>query len=79
MVLPLIAVGVGGLAVAGVGLAAVATMDPNETIGEKVETTLIRVGYVSEGVIKGSIISIPTSLLILLAFKAVMKMKNGVV
>ena len=76
MVVPLIAVGVGGLAVAGIGLAAVASIDPNETVGDKIETTLVRIGYVSEGVIKGSIISIPTSFLILLAFKAVTKMQK---
>tara|TARA_R100000664_G_scaffold5273_1_gene10100 strand:- start:1378 stop:1617 length:240 start_codon:yes stop_codon:yes gene_type:complete len=79
MVVPLIAVGVGGLAVAGIGLAAVASIDPNETVGDKIETTLVRIGYVSEGVIKGSIISIPTSFLILLAFKAVTKMQKRVI
>ena len=52
MVLPLLGLAVGGVAIAGLGLAVVATINPDETIGDKLETTLIRVGYVSEGVLK---------------------------
>tara|TARA_B100000029_G_C16804058_1_gene677843 strand:+ start:211 stop:450 length:240 start_codon:yes stop_codon:yes gene_type:complete len=79
MVLPLIAVGLGGIAVAGMGLAVVATVDPDETIGDKLETTLIRVGYISEGVVKGSIVAIPTTLLVLILFNAAMKVQKKVV
>ncbi len=79
MVLPLVAVAVGGVALAGVGLAAVSALDPNETVGDKLETTLIRVGYISEGVVKGSIVAIPTSLLVLVVFNQVMKVKERVV
>tara|TARA_R100001163_G_scaffold51333_1_gene38739 strand:- start:355 stop:603 length:249 start_codon:yes stop_codon:yes gene_type:complete len=79
MVLPLVAVAVGGVALAGVGLAAVSALDPDETVGDKLETTLIRVGYISEGVVKGSIVAIPTSLLVLVVFNQVMKVKERVV
>ena len=79
MVLPLVAVAVGGVALAGAGLAVVASIDPDETVGDKLETTLIRVGYVSEGVLKGSIVALPTSLLILVIFNQAMKMKERVV
>ena len=68
MVLPLLGLAIGGVAIAGLGLAVVSTVNPDETIGDKLETTLIRVGYVSEGVLKGSIVAIPSSLLILLVF-----------
>ena len=79
MVLPLVAVAIGGVAIAGAGLAAVSALDPDETVGDKLETTLIRVGYISEGVVKGSIVAIPTSLLVLVVFNQVMKVKERVV
>ena len=79
MVLPLIAVAVGGVALAGVGLAAVSAIDPDESVGDKLETTLIRVGYVTEGVIKGSIVAVPTSLLVLVVFNHAIKMKEKVI
>ena len=78
MVLPLVAVAVGGVALAGAGLAVVASIDPDETVGDKLETTLVRVGYMSEGIVKGSIVAVPTSLLILVAFNQAMKLKGRV-
>ena len=78
MVLPLLGVAVGGVAIAGLGLAVVSTINPDETIGDKLETTLIRVGYVSEGIAKGSIVAIPSSLLILLVFNQAIKIQKRV-
>lgn len=78
MVLPLVAVAVGGVALAGAGLAVVASIDPDETVGDKLETTLVRVGYMSEGIVKGSIVAVPTSLLVLVAFNQAMKIKGRV-
>ena len=66
------------LAIAGLGLAVVSTVNPDETIGDKLETTLIRVGYVSEGIAKGSIVAIPSSLLILLVFNQAIKIQKRV-
>ena len=78
MVLPLVAVAVGGVALAGAGLAVVASIDPDETVGDKLETTLVRVGYMSEGILKGSIVAVPTSLLVLIVFNQTMKIKERV-
>ena len=78
MVLPLLGVALGGVAIAGLGLAVVSTVNPDETIGDKLETTLIRVGYVSEGIVKGSIVAIPSSLLILLVFNQAVKIQKRV-
>ena len=78
MVLPLVAVAVGGVALAGAGLAVVASIDPDETVGDKLETTLVRVGYMSEGILKGSIVAVPTSLLVLIVFNQTMKIKGRV-
>ena len=78
MVLPLLGLAVGGVAIVGVGLAVIGSIDTDETIGDKLETTLIRVGYVSEGVLKGSIVAIPSSLLILLVFNQAVKIQKRV-
>ena len=78
MVLPLLGLAVGGVAIAGLGLAVVSTINPDETIGDKLETTLIRVGYVSVGIVKGSIVAIPSSLLILLVFNQAVKIQKRV-
>ena len=78
MVLPLVAVAVGGVALAGAGLAVVASIDPDETVGDNLETTLVRVGYMSEGILKGSIVAVPTSLLVLIVFTQTMKIKGRV-
>jgi len=78
MVLPLLGLAVGGVAIAGLGLAVVSTINPDETIGDKLEITLIRVGYVSEGVLRGSIVAIPSSLLILLVFNQAVKIQKRV-
>jgi hypothetical protein len=78
MVLPLLGLAVGGVAIAGLGLAVVSTVNPDETLGDKLETTLIRVGYVSEGIVKGSIVAIPSSLLILIVFNQAVKIQKRV-
>ncbi len=78
MVLPLLGLAVGGVAIVGVGLAVIGSIDTDETIGDKLETTLIRVGYVSEGIVKGSIVAIPSSLLILLVFNQAIKIQKRV-
>ena len=76
MVGPLLIVGVGGLAAAGVTLGVIASMDKEETIDEKVNTALIRVGYASEGIVMGSIVAIPTSFLVLVTLEIVMRLKD---
>ncbi len=79
MVLPLIAVAFGGVAVAGVTLAVVASIDPDETINDKIEKTLIRTGYITEGMVKGAIVAVPTSALVLIAFNVAMNTKDKVI
>ena len=72
----LIAIAAGGLAAAGVTLGVIASIDKDETIDKKVNTALIRVGYVSEGIVMGSIVAIPTSFLVLVTLEMVMRVKN---
>ena len=74
--LQLIAIAAGGLAAAGVTLGVIASIDKDETIDKKVNTALIRVGYVSEGIVTGSIVAIPTAFLVLVTLEMVMRVKN---
>ena len=69
----------GGVAVAGVTLAVVASIDPDETINDKIEKTLIRTGYITEGMLKGAVVAVPTSALVLIAFNVAMRTKDKVV
>lgn len=72
----LIAIAAGGLAAAGVTLGVIASIDKDETIDKKVNTALIRVGYVSEGIVMGSIVAIPTAFLVLVTLEMVMRLKT---
>ncbi len=78
MVLPLLGVAIGGVAIAGLGLAVIGSIDTEQTMGDKLETTIIRVGYVSEGILKGSIVAIPSSLLVLIVFNQAIKIQKRV-
>ncbi len=69
MVLPLMAAALGGVAVVGVGLAALYQIEASDNdFSDDLETSLVRIGYVSEGIVKGSIVAIPTALLVLVIF-----------
>lgn len=69
MVLPLLAVGVGTVALAGVALGGVALATPEDDdveLIDELEIALIRTGYISEGIIKGTIVAAPPAILIVL-------------
>tara|TARA_R110000823_G_scaffold245771_2_gene369893 strand:+ start:1823 stop:2092 length:270 start_codon:yes stop_codon:yes gene_type:complete len=70
MVLPILAIGAGTVALAGVALAGIAVSTPEDEdtdIFESLELTLIRTGYIAEGVVKGTIVAAPPALLVVLA------------
>jgi len=69
MVLPLIAIGVGTVALAGVaigGLALTPVEDSERELEDELELGLIRLGYITEGIVKGTIVAAPASVLIVL-------------
>ncbi len=70
MVVPLLLAGFGVMAGAGIVVAGVATQEEQD-LSDSLETTMIRIGYVSEGILKGSLVAIPTSLFVLLASKSI--------
>lgn len=73
MVLPILAIGGGTIALAGVALAGVALTTEEDSefdLVEEIELTLIRTGYVTEGVVKGVLVAAPPAILIVLAVSA---------
>jgi len=81
MVWRIIGAGIGIALVAGVGIAVVAQSAANDdnTMIEKAETSLVKLGYVSEGIVKGAIVSVPASVLILLLVNYGLKAQKKVV
>jgi len=69
MVLPLLAIGGGTVALAGVALGGLAIASPEDEEVDFLDTfelALIRTGYISEGIIKGILTAAPPALLIIL-------------
>ena len=69
MVLPLLAIGAGTVALAGVALGGIAIATPEDDdrdLLDEIEIALIRTGYISEGIIKGTIVAAPPAILIVL-------------
>ena len=81
MVWRIIGAGIGIALVTGVSIAVVAQEVANDdnTMIEKAETSLIKLGYVSEGIVKGAIVSVPASVLILLLVNYGLKAQKKVV
>lgn len=69
MVLPLLAIGAGTVALAGVALGGIAIATPEDDdrdLLDEIEIGLVRLGYISEGVIKGTLVAAPPAILIVL-------------
>ena len=81
MVWRIIGAGIGIALVAGVSIAVVAQEVANDdlTMIDKAETSLIRLGVFSEGIVKGAIVSVPASVLILLLVNYGLKAQKKVV
>jgi len=69
LVLPLLAIGAGTVALAGVALGGIAIATPEDDdrdLLDEIEIAMIRTGYISEGIIKGTIVAAPPAILIVL-------------
>jgi len=67
---------VGGITIAFIGKEIV---NENQSISDKAEVSLIKLGYVSEGIAKGLIVSVPASLVVLLILNYGMKAQKKAV
>ena len=76
------AVVIGGGFVVGATIAVIGkevALNADDSVLDKAETSLIRIGYVSEGVLKGAMISVPVSLIALLGVNYALKTQKKIV
>ena len=67
---------IGGVTIAIIGKEVV---KENQTITDKAESSLISLGYFSEGMLKGVIVSVPVCALVLIGLNVSMKAQNRLV
>ena len=65
MVLPLVTLLVGGVAVIGVVFTIAVSGSNDETIGDQIETSITRVGWISEGIVRGSLVTAPIAIIMM--------------
>jgi hypothetical protein len=81
IVLPLLGI-VGGAALLGGVTIAVIGKEINsdeETMADKAESSLIKIGYFSEGMVKGAIISVPVCAVVLIGLNITLKVQKRLV
>ena len=81
MVIPIIAAGIAVIGLGGVGLAIVAheVANDDDTIVDKAETSLVRLGYVSTGIAKGALVSVPPCVFALLILNYGLKAQKRII
>ena len=75
------AIVVGGGLIVGATVAVIGkeAIQKDQTILDKAETSIVRIGFVTEGMVKGAIISAPISIMALLAVNYGLKAQKKVV
>jgi hypothetical protein len=66
----------GGITIAVIGKEII---KDDQTIVDKTESSLIKLGYVSEGMVKGAIISVPVCVVVLIGLNVTMKAQKSLV
>ena len=72
---------VGGTLIAGVTIAIIGkeVVKEDQSIADKAEVSLIRLGYVTEGMAKGALVSVPPCLVALLVVNYTLKAQSRLV
>ncbi len=74
MVLPLIPIVIGGAATVGVVFAIALSLDPDTKLSDQLEDTVTRIGWMSEGILRGAIISAPTAVIVMTIVWIILKL-----
>ena len=77
----MVAAVIGGGLIVGTTIAIIGkeiTLNNDDTFVDKAETSLVRIGYVSEGIVKGAMISAPVSIMSILAVNYALKAQKRI-
>ena len=71
---------VGGVAVlGGITIAVIGKVEEDKTLIDKAEDGLIKLGFVTEGMVKGAIISVPVCAIVLIGLNVSLKAQKSLV
>ena len=68
---------IGGVTIAVIGKEVL--INQNDTLADKAEDSLIRLGYVSEGIVKGAMVSVPPCIVALIVLNYGLKAQKSLV
>ena len=77
----IVAITAAGALIAGVTIAVIGkeVLNDNQSIEDKAKSSLVKLGYVSEGMVKGAIVSLPICVVVLLGVNYGLRAQNRLV
>ena len=77
----IVAITAAGALVAGITIAVIGKeiLNDNQSVEDKAKSSLVKIGYFSEGMLKGSIVSVPVCVVVLLGVNYTLRAQNRLV
>tara|TARA_R110002050_G_scaffold227394_1_gene363124 strand:+ start:1023 stop:1292 length:270 start_codon:yes stop_codon:yes gene_type:complete len=77
----IVAITAAGALVAGVTIAVIGkeVLNENQSVEDKAKSSLVKIGYFSEGMLKGAIVSLPVCVVVLLGVNYGLRAQNRLV
>jgi hypothetical protein len=77
----IVAITAAGALVAGVTIAVIGkeVLNDNQSVEDKAKSSLVKIGYFSEGILKGAIVSVPVCIVVLLGVNYTLRAQNRLV
>ena len=77
----IVAITAAGALVAGVTIAVIGkeVLNDNQSVEDKAKSSLIKIGYFSEGILKGAIVSLPVCVVVLVGVNYTLRAQNRLV
>ena len=77
----IVAITAAGALVAGVTIAVIGkeVLNDNQSVEDKAKSSLVKIGVISEGMLKGAIVSVPVCVVVLIGLNVTMKAQKSLV
>ena len=77
----IVAITAAGALVAGITIAVIGKeiLNDNQSVEDKAKSSLVKIGYFSEGILKGAIVSLPVCVVVLLGVNYTLRAQNRLV